>query len=515
MSRGSEAFLTEMEEATVESRGRTEEEPAFPESLPTKETQSVEAGRLLVCRIKGEQKADGLPTTATMPRRGPEGLTRRAVGLNMIAGLAGLHGSHRLTGKLGRVATPVNLVPSGLVGGFEKFAAVFPGFERISRQLELGFANDLSGTVEFGLDTVNFQTSCDVFDHWLWNKGSWTINDQQLIFQGTGTYTHTESCASFNNSTQPINAVWTFSNWNASGTTLTINNMPSNFGLGQSVTLTKVASEPVVWSPWDKVNDSYGVIGVGATATGPDQFHIFTVGTDHQVYQCFGDGFHWSGFAPLGGYGISNPAAVSFGPNSIFVFVVGADHALWYLNWDGSHWNGWYKLGGEVYFGIAAGSAGPGRIDVFGVGRDLAMYHLAWNGTAWQPWEYLAGQCASIPGVVSLSPGTINVYVLGTDGAIYQDRFDGTKWLGWFSEFGDGVFGVSACSSAPNRIDLVTAGASDEVMYYKYWNGSAWNGWFKEDGICASAPVIVSGAPNTGDVFVLGLDNHVYHKSFR
>src|SRR5580693_2674906 len=47
------------------------------------------------------------------------------------------------------------------------------------------------------------------------------------------------------------------------------------FGLGQRVTLQKVASEPVVWSPWDKVNDGYGVLGVGATATGPNRFHVF------------------------------------------------------------------------------------------------------------------------------------------------------------------------------------------------------------------------------------------------
>jgi hypothetical protein len=224
----------------------------------------------------------------------------------MIAGLAGLHGSHLPTGKLGRLVTPAALIPPPLVGRFRVDQSVFPGFERITRQLELGFANDLSGTVGFSLDTANFQTSCDVLDFYFWNRGFWTVNNQQLIFQGSGTLTHTESCASFNNASQPISNVWTFSNWSTSGTTLTTD-LPSNFGLGQRVTLQKVASEPVVWSPWDKVNDGYGVLGVGATATGPNQFHVFTVGIDQQVYHMSGDGFSWSPWDPLGGAAIPHP----------------------------------------------------------------------------------------------------------------------------------------------------------------------------------------------------------------
>ena len=89
-----------------------------------------------------------------------------------------------------------------------------------------------------------------------------------------------------------------------------------------------------------------------------------------------------------------------------------------------------------------------------------------------------------------------------------------SNWLGWANLSDFGLFGVGACSSSPNRIDLVTVGVGDRALYYKYWDGSSWNGWFKED-VCASAPVIVSRAQNTGDVFVLGDDHGVYHKSFR
>jgi hypothetical protein len=61
----------------------------------------------------------------------------------MIAGLAGFQGSHRPTGRLGRLAIPAAFeVPPLMVGRFSVTQPVFPGFERITRKLDLGFAND-------------------------------------------------------------------------------------------------------------------------------------------------------------------------------------------------------------------------------------------------------------------------------------------------------------------------------------------------------------------------------------
>jgi hypothetical protein len=520
MSRASEIFSEEIEEATVESHGRTvEDSAAFAEGLPAGTMQyPVKSGRNSVRRGKGEEKAAGSPTKGAMRRRGSEGVTRRAVGLNMIAGLAGFQGSHRPTGKLGRFVTPAALVPPQAIGGWRWGDENTSGIKRVGRQLQLGIANDQSATLEFAIDTVEFQTSCEQLAHWNWNRGSCTLSGSNLIFSGTGVYTETYNCTPALNTSRSLSDVWTFSNLQIGGTqsqpTLLVN-PPSAWNLGiPRITLSKIGSEPVVWSPWEKLNDGYAVYGVGACATGPNQFHIFTCSSDHQVYQMVGDGYNWSGFSPLGAYAISAPAALSFGTD-IFVFVVGGDQALYYLNWNGASWNGWFKLGGECHFGVAVCSSGPNKIDVFTVGSDLALYRLAWNGSAWLNWESLGGRCASVPGAVSLSSNIIDVYVLGEDGATYQDGFNGSNWSDWSNLAGGGSYGVSACSSASNRIDLVTVGASDRTLYYKYWDGSRWNGWIKENGVCASAPVIVSGAQNTGDVFVLGDDHAVYHKSFR
>jgi hypothetical protein len=109
-------------------------------------------------------------------------LTRRAVGLNMIMGLGGLHGARGLTDRFWGspearpLATPVasTTLPPGLVGTWV-YHNQAQAIETIVEQLQFVIGSDGSGSIIFQRRTTEFQTGCMQNFIASWPNGNWTF----------------------------------------------------------------------------------------------------------------------------------------------------------------------------------------------------------------------------------------------------------------------------------------------------------------------------------------------------
>jgi hypothetical protein len=149
-------------------------------------------------------------------------LTRRAVGLNMIMGPGGLHGSRGLSGRFWDLpeqrplATPVQAsgLPSGLAGTWE-YVANQEAFVLISQKLDLTINIDANGhatgSLMFGDTQANFQTpNCTQILFANWASGIWTFANNQLNWSGPGIATVTFACTPSQNSTRTLSSNFSF-----------------------------------------------------------------------------------------------------------------------------------------------------------------------------------------------------------------------------------------------------------------------------------------------------------------
>lgn len=99
----------------------------------------------------------------------------------------------------------------------------------------------------------------------------------------------------------------------------------------------------------------------------------------------------WSDPTFLGGTLASGPAVTAWAPDEFEVFAIFPDGELWDRYWDGSAWHPWESLGGDLDPAgePAASTWGADRIEVSAPGRDGRIWHRAWDGTRWVPWEQL------------------------------------------------------------------------------------------------------------------------------
>jgi hypothetical protein len=99
-----------------------------------------------------------------------------------------------------------------------------------------------------------------------------------------------------------------------------------------------------------------------------------------------------SGWGPdetLGGTLASAPAVTAWAADQWEVFAIFPDGELWDRYWDGERWHAWESLGGHLTGTPAATSSGPDRLDVFAPGQDGRLWHRWWDGTRWVDWEQL------------------------------------------------------------------------------------------------------------------------------
>lgn len=234
MSRASELYSRDVQKKAEEDP-RLELEKSLGPARQTRAT--LQTGDMRNAPRRGTREPiGGLPATGAAPTREFKGVTRRTVGLNLIAGLAGFQGWHRPARRFATLAAAQ--IPPNLPGVWKVQQVKSPGGYEASSGLLLVIANDLSGTCEFQVYIEDDHTTPHSYqtDDWSWNNGSWTVTDQQLIFQGSGTHVHIETIyrgsllLSQGDYSKPISNVLTFSNWSISGNALTLD-VPSNLNL--------------------------------------------------------------------------------------------------------------------------------------------------------------------------------------------------------------------------------------------------------------------------------------------
>lgn len=121
-----------------------------------------------------------------------------------------------------------------------------------------------------------------------------------------------------------------------------------------------------------------------------DTIHLFWRDADDALWtRAWTASGGWTPDEPLGGTLASGPAVVSWAPDEWEVFAIFPDGELWDRYWDGQRWHAWESLGGSLTGTPAVSAWGADRIDVFAPGRDGGLWHRWWDGSAWVPWEQL------------------------------------------------------------------------------------------------------------------------------
>ena len=159
------------------------------------------SGEMPRAGIRPDETAPAMAMDAA-PNTIPKEPTRRAVGLNMIVGLGGLHASRGLTGRLlgspetRPLATPVadSTLPPGLVGTWV-YHNQGEAIAIIVEQLQFVFNSDGSGSITFQRVTTQFQTGCAENFIASWPDGMWDfVNGNRLNWTGAGSSIDTNSC---------------------------------------------------------------------------------------------------------------------------------------------------------------------------------------------------------------------------------------------------------------------------------------------------------------------------------
>jgi hypothetical protein len=190
------------------------------------------------------------------------------------------------------------------------------------------------------------------------------------------------------------------------------------------------------------------------------QFGVFAVGMDHQLYWRWTNGTITHGWQPLGGYLTSSPAATALGASGspfgiIDVAARGSDGALWLREYNVQRtstdygWWKWISLGGKIAPGTApaialAGYQGPNSLDVFIKSTDGALWHQRTPSgyNLWSGWELRGGKLTSSP-AATWEPGQypggtfLDVFARGTDNALWwMWYFNGQTYATWSSWVG-------------------------------------------------------------------------------
>ena len=253
-----------------------------------------------------------------------------------------------------------------------------------------------------------------------------------------------------------------------------------------------VFNSPLDAEIWGKRTDLVGNHLAGNSVA------IAGIGTDSQPYLKLAPVFvpenpTMTDWLPLGRLLIYEPAIAAWGDDNNFdIFGVGVDGQMYHMVVDGNPWQatpptpqqplkltGWQPVGGCFTSAPAVVKWSSSRIDIFGLGSNRAMYHRAWENGAWIiDWEGLGGVFDSPPAVVSWAPNRLDIFALGTNDQMYHKWWDGgwgpsqTDWEGLGGAFSSAP---AVVSTGPNRLDIFGLGPDilepGNHMIHKAWNG--------------------------------------------
>jgi len=249
-----------------------------------------------------------------------------------------------------------------------------------------------------------------------------------------------------------------------------------------------------------------------------DRIELFASSPDGDLLHMGGAPGHWDNFECLGSpahltadiaipIGLASPPAVcSSVPGCIDVFSIGQEGDLLHTAKTPDGWSGFESLGGPTIRSAAgeqiaplreavgACSSGTSWIAVFARGP-VGDLLLKWrNGAEWSEYASLgspeipdpsypavrvAAPLTGPPAACSWGPDRMDVFARGPYGEIRHKFWDGVEWSGFQSlgmpraddEVIPLVGAIAACSSGPDRLDVVTRGV-DGRLYHAHWDGT-------------------------------------------
>ena len=230
------------------------------------------------------------------------------------------------------------------------------------------------------------------------------------------------------------------------------------------------------------------------------------------------------------------PIAVCRRPGEITLCARGATGELVYREWKSGGWGEARSLGAPVArdsesgrtmpveWPLAGCSGDATRIDLFARSPDGDLLHMTVRGDTWGTFERLGAPATTRGGVTvplglvtapaacSSGPDRIDVLAVGQTGELLHTVWDGSGWSGFESlgvpalQCGDTQRSVplsgplAACAGGDHRIAVFVPGTRGDLIM-KWWDGTAWSefvslGW--PEAPDEIYPAIMLAAPLTG-----------------
>jgi V8-like Glu-specific endopeptidase len=284
---------------------------------------------------------------------------------------------------------------------------------------------------------------------------------------------------------------------------------------------------------------------LAAASTPSGEIHVFGRGSDGRIWtkvrlaadsQFVAGDAGWFVLSNSPVLGDAAPTAISVG-NNFFVFAVGTNGNVWTVNFDGVSWGSWQNIGGAAVESVSAvsihsGSRNTNNLDPWVFYRDQfgQIYSKFQLSGAWSPfWSQLpgAGTLRAAPSAVSMVDGRFDLFGPGQgplNGGLFQHSFtDSTGFISGWIPLG-GTFSFTSQATAVSR------GGSDLEIFVRSpvggmdvntWNGSNWSSFAPLGASTAAStgdfmenPAVVWPTIGTMTVFGRGSDTGIYFRYF-
>src|SRR5689334_18362189 len=260
---------------------------------------------------------------------------------------------------------------------------------------------------------------------------------------------------------------------------------------------------------------------------------VFARKNDNTIESSVFNGNFWEtwtswGKPPVPGGATHNPACCTWGGKRLDLFTCGSDNQLWH-KWidDVGTQHEWESLGGRLSSGPAATSSMTrGRIDVFVRAPDASVWINTLTGGdigpgMWSGWKSYGGKSISGPSACSSAPDYLEVFIFGEDHNIWHTSKGSEGWIMLDSPSSPTKLQSSSNPSAVVWLMSnvsVFAQAQDGSLWVRSWIFNPFSGnkalgeWKSWGGVATSGPAachIVDS--NRVDVFVRGQDKAIWH----
>ena len=297
------------------------------------------------------------------------------------------------------------------------------------------------------------------------------------------------------------------------------------------------------------IRATMGAISVMDTPSSPQRPHVFVEGNDSNLWCRFYDGSAWQWLTMSKPPGVNLTGLVGAvtvmdtrnSPQRGHIFTAGSDGNLWVRWSDGFNWN-WGNMGKPVSANIRGlmgavtvmnTPTSSQRPHVFVEGNDFNLWCLWWSGSQWSWLNMGKPAGVNITGLVGAvtvmdtptSPQRAHIFVTGSDGNLWCRWSNGLQWS-WANMNKPpganirglmGAVTVMDTPGSPQRPHVFIEG-NDFNLWCLWWSGSQWS-WLNMGkpananitGLVGAITVMdMPTSPQRAHVFVTGSDGNLW-----